>query len=113
LKGYQFHTHARPINIQSSREAELPEQAFLRDWANNPQAVSASEMTKFIEKVEQGLLEEAGVCRLDPNTQKALERMSYRLESVNQNIRNSRIDIRVDPMYRMESEIEGDSNCEQ
>ncbi|MCK5843174.1 MAG: gamma-glutamylcyclotransferase, partial [Victivallales bacterium] len=89
LKGYQFHTHARPINIQSSRGSELPEQTFLRKWANNPQTVSTSEMSEFIEKVEQGLLEESGVCRLDSNTQNALERVEYRLESMNRLIRKS------------------------
>ncbi|NOY76163.1 MAG: gamma-glutamylcyclotransferase [Kiritimatiellaeota bacterium] len=89
LKGYQFHTHARPINIQTSRKTELPEQTFMREWASNPQPVSTSEMTKFVEKVEQGLLEESGVCRLDSNTQNALERISHRLMNVNDEVAKS------------------------
>lgn len=87
LKGYQFHTHARPINIQLSRDKELPEQTFLRQWAENPQPVSQSDMANFLEKVERGLHEESGVCRLDSNTKSALQRMRYRLETENQKVR--------------------------
>ena len=86
LKGYQLHTHARPINVQASRTGELPEQKFLREWAASPQPVSTSEITEFLDKIEQGLLEESGVCRLDPNTRNALERLNHRLETVNKRV---------------------------
>jgi hypothetical protein len=44
-------------------------------------------MTELVEKVEKGLHEESGVCRLDENTKNALKRMRYRLETVNQKVR--------------------------
>ena len=89
LKGYQFKTHCRPINIQLSRKTELPEQTFLREWAADPQPVTAKEMTIFVDKVERGLLEESGVKLLAPNTKDALQRMVYRLDMVNRQLKSA------------------------
>ena len=56
LKGYQLHTHIRPINLKSP--VELPEHKFLREWGTSPTAISQAEKESFISKVERGLLEE-------------------------------------------------------
>ncbi len=59
LKGYQLHTHVRPINIKAlSGKIELPEHIFLREWGTNPRSIATNEIESFISKVEQGLIEE-------------------------------------------------------
>lgn len=78
LKGYQFGTRARPIKTQTL-EKEMPEQAFLRAWAANPQPLDSSAINKFIEKVERGLLEENNIARLPSTKQTALRRAEERL----------------------------------
>jgi gamma-glutamylcyclotransferase (GGCT)/AIG2-like uncharacterized protein YtfP len=78
LKGYQFGTRARPIKTQTL-EKEMPEQAFLRAWAANPQPLDSSAINKFIEKVENGLLEENNIARLPSTKQTALRRVEDRL----------------------------------
>jgi hypothetical protein len=78
LKGYQFGTRARPIKTQTL-EKEMPEQAFLRAWAANPQPLDSAAINKFIEKVENGLLEENNIARLPSTKQTALRRVEDRL----------------------------------
>jgi hypothetical protein len=82
LKGYQFGTRARPIKTQTL-EKEMPEQAFLRAWAANPQPLDSSAINKFIEKVEKGLLEENNIARLPSTKQTALRRAEERLSERN------------------------------
>ncbi len=55
LKGYQLHTHARPLK---NTKEELPEQGFLRQWAERPEPLALSEIDRFVEKVTFGLTEE-------------------------------------------------------
>jgi hypothetical protein len=64
LKGYQLHTHVRPLNIQENQDKELPEQIFLKKWAENPQPVSEDEINKFVDKVIMGLMEEIGTLKI-------------------------------------------------
>ncbi|HBC86528.1 MAG TPA: hypothetical protein DCZ94_06200 [Lentisphaeria bacterium] len=78
LKGYQFGTRTRPIKTQTM-EKEMPEQTFLREWAANPQPIETSAINKFIEKVENGLLEENNIARLPSTKQNALKRIEERL----------------------------------
>jgi gamma-glutamylcyclotransferase (GGCT)/AIG2-like uncharacterized protein YtfP len=78
LKGYQFGTRARPIKTQTL-EKEMPEQAFLRAWAANPQPLDSAAINKFMEKVENGLLEENNIARLPSTKQTALRRVEDRL----------------------------------
>lgn len=58
LKGYQLHTHARPIKIQDKKGYELPEQKFLRKWAKNPKPLKEEAIDSFVKKVSLGLMEE-------------------------------------------------------
>lgn len=60
LKGYQLHTHSRPINIQPNEMPDLPEQKFMRKWAKNPKPASLEAINDFVAKVEKGLMEEIG-----------------------------------------------------
>ncbi|MBN1863480.1 MAG: gamma-glutamylcyclotransferase [Victivallales bacterium] len=55
LKGYQLHTHARPL--KNTRQ-ELPEQIFLRHWAERPEPLAQKAIDSFVEKVSLGLTEE-------------------------------------------------------
>ena len=66
LKGYQLHTHARPINIPSKNAKELPEQKFIRDWGKNPKPLTLEAIDKFVEKVCNGLMEEVEAKRPKP-----------------------------------------------
>lgn len=72
LKGYQFESHGRPLNIPPSGCPELPEQTFLRRWAANPQPISPLEIQTFVETVERGLLEEHNALTLDRRRRNAL-----------------------------------------
>jgi len=86
LKGYQFHTHARPVNVQRLGSPELPEQTFLRKWSAKPEPVSSDIIESFVSKVEQGLLEEAGVCRLDRRASEILAKLHSDLQTANQKL---------------------------
>jgi gamma-glutamylcyclotransferase (GGCT)/AIG2-like uncharacterized protein YtfP len=86
LKGYQFHTDARPISIRPLGQPELPEQAFLRRWAATPQAVDPQAIDRFVGKVEQGLLEEHHATSLAPFCQQTLARIHQRLAELNRQV---------------------------
>jgi gamma-glutamylcyclotransferase (GGCT)/AIG2-like uncharacterized protein YtfP len=59
LKGYQLHTHVRPINLKKvSKGHKLPEHQFLREWGGSPSGITNTQIENFIKKVEQGLIEE-------------------------------------------------------
>jgi hypothetical protein len=60
LKGYQLHTHIRPINLKRTDEPELPEHQFLREWGTSPEPIAPAEIEEFVGKVEKGLIEESG-----------------------------------------------------
>jgi hypothetical protein len=83
LKGYQLHTHCRPISIQRKDETDLTEQAFLREWAEKPQSLDMTAIQSFVDKVELGLLEENHTCKLDRHKLRILERIEEFL--INQN----------------------------
>ena len=83
LKGYQFHTHARPINLKEPEKAELPEHLFLREWGANPSPVEEWEIEDFLQKVEKGLLEESGIYMPDNQLKNILERIENFLLSKN------------------------------
>ena len=64
LKGYQLHTHVRPLNIQENENSELPEQIFLKKWAANPVPINDDDINKFVDKVIMGLMEEIGTLKI-------------------------------------------------
>lgn len=83
LKGYQLHTHARPVNVQRLGTPELPEQTFLRKWSANPEPAPSEAIDSFVSKVERGLMEESGVCRLDARVARVLEKIHSDLRAAN------------------------------
>ena len=83
LKGYQFHTHARPISILKAGEKEMPEQVFLRQWASRPQPLGDAAINNFVAKVEKGICEENGIASLDMKKQKIIARMEAQLRNQN------------------------------
>jgi len=66
LKGYQLHTHVRPINTKKKGVMELPEQTFMREWAKNPTPLEDKHIFQFVEKVSKGLTEEVGLKKPKP-----------------------------------------------
>jgi len=84
LKGYQLHTHTRPVNILKEKKEELPEQILLRKWAEHPQALSTEALNCFANKVEQGLLEENNSRKLDRHLQDVMLRIFKHLAERNQ-----------------------------
>jgi len=66
LKGYQLHTNVRPIRIQKKNTPELPEQRFMREWAENPKPLTLDAIDKFVEKVNLGLMEEVNITHQKP-----------------------------------------------
>lgn len=76
LKGYQIHTHARPINIPAERMPELPEQKFLRKWAKKPKPVTRETIDRFVEKVGKGLVSEIGKKQPTPHINDILDKLS-------------------------------------
>ncbi len=87
MKGYQFWTDARPLSIPREGAKELPEQKFLKEWANAPSSVTDYAIESFIEKIRNGLLEEQNTHSLDKRRTMVLEKISERLYSKNRYIR--------------------------
>lgn len=75
LKGYQFESHTRPISIHKSGEGDLPEQIFLRKWANQPKSITKENINSFLEKVEKGIMEENKGAKLGRNKIKLLAKI--------------------------------------
>lgn len=88
LKGYLFATNARPITAKDPEYADIPEQAFLREWAENPSPVDDLVIENFINTVRSGLLMELRSVRLDAVIKEVLSRVARRLRDRNQFVRN-------------------------
>jgi gamma-glutamylcyclotransferase (GGCT)/AIG2-like uncharacterized protein YtfP len=88
LKGYQLHSHVRPVNIQKNADKELPEQIFLRKWANKPEAIDEKDIDKFVQKVQMGLMEEIHVEQMKSYIIKIGENLHKRLIKENNYIKN-------------------------
>ena len=83
LKGYQFASCGRPITIARPGQPELPEQTFMRAWAENPQSLADNEINSFIAKVEQGIKLEFNSVSLDKRNRKLLENIYSTLKDRN------------------------------
>lgn len=83
LKGYQFATHARPLSIPAQNAEELPEQLFMRKWAEAPRPVTEKVIEEFLEVVERGLCEESQIMQLDKRRQGFLTEMKKKLCRIN------------------------------
>ena len=83
LKGYQFASCGRPITITRPGQPELPEQTFMREWAENPQSLADNEINSFIAKVEQGIKLEFNTVSLDKRNRKLLENIYSSLKERN------------------------------
>ena len=83
LKGYQFASCGRPITITRPGQPELPEQTFMREWAENPQSLADNEINSFIAKVEQGIKLEFNTVSLDKRNRKLLENIYSTLKERN------------------------------
>jgi gamma-glutamylcyclotransferase (GGCT)/AIG2-like uncharacterized protein YtfP len=83
LKGYQLHTHVRPINIREKGTPELPEQKFMRKWAKNPKPLKKIAIEDFVEKVKKGLMEEVGSKRTKPYMERILKKLRTTLIAKN------------------------------
>lgn len=86
LKAYQLETCARPISVLSRGEQELPEHAFLRKWAASPQSLSIREITRFLEKIERGMLRERNAVKLDRRSLATLENIESTLMERNRSV---------------------------
>ncbi len=83
LKGYQCLTHARAVTIPKEGEKELPEQLFLRSWAERPEPLTSLELSSFVGTVERGLMEEFSARRLDKRRRDALANIYSELKERN------------------------------
>lgn len=84
LKGYQLQTHARPVNLQKKKNYELPEQKFMRKWANNPKPLKLPAIDKFVETVQKGLMEEIEVKHPKPYIIRICEKLHRKLVEKNE-----------------------------
>ena len=86
LKGYQLATKCRPLKGSPENGKELPEQAFLKKWAEKPIPVSENSIKKFIETVEKGIILENNTKKLDDRKQKIMQRIQDALIKKNEYI---------------------------
>ena len=87
LKGYQFHTHARPVKVGGPSDPELPEQLFLRRWSASPEPLDDRALDAFAEKVELGLLEESALSKPDQRLVRILETLRDKLGDANERLK--------------------------
>ena len=86
LKAYQLETCARPISIPRMGHPELPEQLFLRSWANHPQSLSLKEIDDFAGRLERGMCKERNSVKLDKRSRSMLENIVSTLVERNRSV---------------------------
>lgn len=86
LKAYQLETCARPISIPRMGRPELPEQTFLRSWANHPQSLSLKEIDDFAGTLERGMCKERNSVKLDKRSRSMLENIVSTLVERNRSV---------------------------
>ena len=84
LKGYQLATGGRPITIARAGQPELPEQTFMRAWAERPQPLADSEINRFVSKVERGMQKEFNTVVCNKRNKKSLENIYTALRERNE-----------------------------
>ncbi len=86
LKAYQLETCARPISIPRMGRPELPEQLFLRSWADHPQSLSLKEIDDFAGRLERGMCKERNSVKLDKRSRSMLENIVSTLVERNRSV---------------------------
>ncbi len=89
LKGYQFATQARPLSARIKTTDELPEQRFMREWAESPAAVDPGAIASFADKVREGLSIETSFCKPGGRVFEIINRMTEYLYQQNKMINDS------------------------
>lgn len=89
LKGYQFGSKCRPVRSSIARnEPELPEQTFLRKWAEKPFPLDETAISRFLDIVENGIKLENKMASLDRRKKQIMQRIYEKLVAKNKFIKN-------------------------